>query len=63
MKKEKIRGITFGSFDLCHYGHALMFEECKQYCDYLILEFNQILVLIDLKKIHQFNHILKEWGL
>tara|TARA_X000001036_G_scaffold418912_1_gene438211 strand:+ start:4519 stop:4941 length:423 start_codon:yes stop_codon:yes gene_type:complete len=37
MKKEKIRGITFGSFDLCHYGHALMFEECKQYCDYLIV--------------------------
>ena len=37
MKKNKIIGITFGSFDLCHYGHALMFEECKQYCDYLIV--------------------------
>ena len=35
--KNKIVGITFGSFDLCHYGHALMFEECKQYCDYLIV--------------------------
>ena len=37
MKKNKIVGITFGSFDLCHYGHALMFEECKKYCDYLIV--------------------------
>ncbi len=37
MKKDKIIGITFGSFDLCHYGHALMFEECKEYCDYLIV--------------------------
>ena len=35
--KNKIVGITFGSFDLCHYGHALMFEECKQYCDYLMV--------------------------
>lgn len=37
MKNDKVVGITFGSFDLCHYGHALMFEECKQYCDYLIV--------------------------
>ena len=37
MTKTKIVGITFGSFYLCHYGHALMFEECKQYCDYLIV--------------------------
>ena len=37
MKKERIKGITFGSFDLCHYGHVLMFEECKKYCDYLIV--------------------------
>ena len=37
MKKNKIVGITFGSFDLCHFGHALMFEECKEFCDYLIV--------------------------
>ena len=37
MTKTKIVGITFGSFDLCHYGHVVMFEECKQYCDYLIV--------------------------
>ena len=30
-------GITFGSFDLCHYGHILMFKECKEHCDYLIV--------------------------
>lgn len=32
-----IKGFTCGSFDLCHYGHILMFEECKKYCDYLIV--------------------------
>ena len=37
MKNNKIVGITFGSFDLCHYGHVLMFIECKNYCDYLIV--------------------------
>ena len=31
------RGFTCGSFDLLHSGHALMLEECKQYCDYLIV--------------------------
>lgn len=30
-------GITFGAFDLCHAGHNLMFGECKQNCDYLIV--------------------------
>jgi len=30
-------GITFGAFDLCHAGHVLMFAECKQHCDYLIV--------------------------
>lgn len=28
-------GITFGAFDLCHTGHVLMFNECKQHCDLL----------------------------
>ena len=37
MKNNKIVGITFGSFDLCHYGHILMFKECKKHCDYLIV--------------------------
>jgi glycerol-3-phosphate cytidylyltransferase len=30
-------GITFGAFDLCHAGHILMFKECKQHCDFLIV--------------------------
>lgn len=30
-------GFTCGTFDLCHAGHLLMFEECKAYCDYLIV--------------------------
>jgi glycerol-3-phosphate cytidylyltransferase len=30
-------GFTCGSFDLCHYGHILMFKECKEQCDHLIV--------------------------
>lgn len=30
-------GFTCGAFDLCHYGHILMFEECKRHCDKLIV--------------------------
>ena len=30
-------GFTCGAFDLCHAGHILMFKECKEYCDYLIV--------------------------
>ena len=37
MKNNKIVGMTFGAFDLCHYGHILMFKECKEHCDYLIV--------------------------
>lgn len=32
-----MRGFTCGSFDLCHAGHILMFEECKKHCDWLIV--------------------------
>lgn len=32
-----IKGITFGAFDLCHAGHALLFEYCKRHCNYLIV--------------------------
>lgn len=32
-----ITGITCGSFDLCHAGHILMFEEAKEYCEKLIV--------------------------
>ena len=32
-----IVGFTCGTFDLAHAGHLLMFEECKKFCDYLIV--------------------------
>lgn len=31
------RGFTCGTFDLCHAGHMIMFKECKEHCDYLIV--------------------------
>ena len=30
-------GFTCGSFDLLHAGHIVMFEDCSQVCDYLIV--------------------------
>lgn len=30
-------GLTAGTWDFVHAGHCLHFEECKQYCDYLIV--------------------------
>lgn len=30
-------GFTCGAFDLCHYGHILMFKECASHCDVLIV--------------------------
>ena len=30
-------GITFGAFDFVQAGHCLHFQECKKYCDYLIV--------------------------
>lgn len=31
------KGFTCGAFDLCHAGHMLMFKECKDFCDYLVV--------------------------
>lgn len=31
------KGFTCGAFDLTHAGHFLMFKECKENCDYLIV--------------------------
>ena len=36
MNKKTI-GFTCGSFDLCHYGHILMFKECRSKCDHFIV--------------------------
>jgi glycerol-3-phosphate cytidylyltransferase len=30
-------GFTCGSFDLLHAGHILMLEECKRFCDKLVV--------------------------
>jgi len=30
-------GITFGAWDFVHAGHCMTFQECKQYCEYLIV--------------------------
>lgn len=30
-------GFTCGAFDLCHAGHMLMFKECRDHCDFLIV--------------------------
>ena len=37
MSLRKITGFTCGAFDLLHAGHALMLEECKEYCDELVV--------------------------
>ena len=34
---KKRTGFTCGAFDLLHAGHALMLEEAKSVCDYLIV--------------------------
>lgn len=31
------RGITFGTFDVFHYGHLRILERSKEICDYLIV--------------------------
>lgn len=36
-KKKLKMGFTCGAFDLTHAGHYLMFKECKDVCDYLIV--------------------------
>jgi glycerol-3-phosphate cytidylyltransferase len=35
-KKNKI-GFTCGAFDLTHAGHYLMFKECREQCDFLVV--------------------------
>lgn len=37
MNKKYNVGFTCGAFDLCHAGHMLMFKDCKEVCDYLIV--------------------------
>lgn len=32
-----LKGFTCGAFDLTHAGHYLMFKECRENCDWLIV--------------------------
>ena len=34
---SKIVGVVAGSFDVIHPGYIYMFDECKKYCDILLL--------------------------
>lgn len=36
-KDKKIIGFTCGAFDITHAGHYLMFKECREQCDFLIV--------------------------
>jgi glycerol-3-phosphate cytidylyltransferase len=56
---KKIKGFTCGQFDLTHYGHYLMFEECKKQCDYLIVGL-QTNANIDRKEKHKPIQSLEE---
>jgi len=57
-KKKYNRGVTVGAFDLCHAGHILMFKECKDICDYLIVGLQDDPSLdIDYRKIEKDGQI------
>ena len=34
---DDVVGITFGAFDLLHPGHLIMLEQCKEFCDNLVV--------------------------
>ena len=34
---KKVIGFVCGAFDLCHAGHILLFKDCKNYCNYLVV--------------------------
>tara|TARA_S200002703_G_C3794884_1_gene245392 strand:- start:612 stop:995 length:384 start_codon:yes stop_codon:yes gene_type:complete len=35
------KGIIFGTFDVWHTGYALMIEEARRYCDYIVVGLQQ----------------------
>ena len=58
MKKVKY-GFTCGAFDLLHYGHVIMFKECKKYCEHLTVGL-QVDPSVDRKDKHKPLQSLKE---
>jgi glycerol-3-phosphate cytidylyltransferase len=41
MGGNKVIGFACGVYDLFHAGHALMFKECAENCDFLIVALNK----------------------
>ncbi|MDQ5954881.1 MAG: glycerol-3-phosphate cytidylyltransferase [Patescibacteria group bacterium] len=58
-KNKKIIGFTCGAFDITHAGHYLMFKECHEQCDTLIVGL-QINPNIDRKEKNKPVQTLKE---
>ncbi|MCC6323666.1 adenylyltransferase/cytidyltransferase family protein [Candidatus Nomurabacteria bacterium] len=58
-KNKKIIGFTCGAFDITHAGHYLMFKECREQCDFLIVGL-QINPNIDRKEKNKPVQTLKE---
>ncbi len=58
-KNKKIIGFTCGAFDVTHAGHYLMFKECHEQCDMLIVGL-QINPNIDRKEKNKPVQTLKE---
>lgn len=50
---EKIKIVTFGVFDYFHYGHLKLFEQCKQYGNYLIVGVQDDAEILKRKPNHQ----------
>ncbi len=58
-KNKKIIGFTCGAFDITHAGHYLMFKECREQCDFLIVGL-QVNPNVDRKDKHKPVQTLKE---
>ena len=39
--EQKVIGFACGVFDLFHAGHVLMFRECREHCDHLVVAVNK----------------------
>jgi glycerol-3-phosphate cytidylyltransferase len=58
-KNKNVIGFTCGAFDITHAGHYLMFKECREQCDFLIVGL-QVNPNVDRKEKHKPVQTLKE---
>ena len=58
-KNKNVIGFTCGAFDITHAGHYLMFKECREQCDFLIVGL-QVNPNVDRKNKHKPVQTLKE---